>query len=84
MDSQEFTDWQAFFAIEPYGYPIDEWRCGMMTANIANAIRSTIPTKKKLKPFKPSDFYPNQKPAEELTPRQRAYIEGKKRKRKRG
>jgi hypothetical protein len=83
MSSKEFTDWQGYFAIEPYGYPIDEWRWGMLAANLCNAIRSTIPTKKKLKPFKPSDFYPNQKPTDDLTPAQRQYIE-RKRKKKRG
>jgi hypothetical protein len=86
MSSQEFTDWQAFFAIEPTGHDLETWRWGMQTAHIVNAVRSTIPIGKGMrrpKAFKPSDFYPSTKKQDDLTPEQRAYIE-RKRKKKRG
>ncbi len=84
MSSREFTEWIAYFQIEPHGYHLDNWRFGMMTSNIVNAVCSTIPRKPgtKAKHYKPDDFYPMQK-ADGLTEAQRAHIERKKLKRKR-
>ena len=83
MSSAEFTEWQAYLTVEPQGYDIDTWRWGMMVAHITNAVRSTIATKRKPKVFKPSDFYPFAKDEKaDLTPEQRAYIESKRKRRK--
>jgi hypothetical protein len=87
ISSAEFTDWQAYFRIEPQGYELDTWRWGMMTASIVNAVRSTIPQPKgkRIKVFKASDFSPfskGEKPQDDLTPAQRKYIEGKRRKKR--
>jgi hypothetical protein len=87
ISSREFTDWQAYFAIEPHGHHIDEWRWGMLAASICNAVRSTIAVPagaRRPKLFKPSDFYPMQKRADDLTPEQRKYIETKRKRKKRG
>jgi hypothetical protein len=87
MSSAEFTDWLAYMSIEPHGYDLDTWRWGMMTANICNAVRSTIPLPKgkgKLRVFKAEDFYPFRKNEErtDLTAEQKAYLERKRKRRK--
>ena len=86
MSSAEFTDWVAYGFIEPYGHPIEQWRWASLTAHVVNAVRSTIPLApgKKLKAFKPDDFYPStDSKSDGLTDEQRAYLE-RKRKKKRG
>lgn len=79
MSSAEFTDWIAFFLIEPHGYDLENWRWGMQTSNIVNAIRSTVPGNKQS--FKTEEFYPT-KTGSQLTAGQRDYVERKKSKRK--
>lgn len=61
MSSQEFTEWCAYTRIEPFGYEMDNWRAGMIAAEVINAIHRTIALPKgakRPKPHKPSDFYP--------------------------
>jgi|GEM_PF-1840596 len=85
VNSEQFTEWQAYFQIEPFGFPVDEWRWGMLAANICNAVRSTIPLPKgarRPKMLKASDFFLTRKESD-LTPEQQAHIE-RKRKQKRG
>jgi len=86
MSSAEFTRWIAYSNIEPFGYPMDNFRMGVPTSSIVNAIRSTIPMEKgksRPKPMKPSDFYPQSKAREpELTAEQKAHIRKKQAKRR--
>lgn len=51
MSSHEFSEWMAFYDIEPFG---DEWRqSGQIVSAIANSNR-----KKGARPFKIEDFMP--------------------------
>ena len=83
LSSAELTRWIAYAGIEPFGYPMDNYRFGVATTTITNAIYSTIPIpkgKRRPKPLAPADFYPQRKKREpDLTPEQQAYIERKKR-----
>lgn len=85
VSSAEFTDWIAYANLEPFGYPMDNYRMGVPAAALVNTIRSTIPAPKgkpRPKQVKASDFYPQQKKSDpELTPAQRAYIRKKQAKR---
>ena len=54
MSSQEFTYWVAFYGMEPFGYDVDMWRMGMLSATTANAAGP----KKGGKPWRPEDFIP--------------------------
>lgn len=54
-DSREFSEWQAFYGIEPWGEERADLRMGIMASVIANAHRDP----KKSRPFKPRDFMPN-------------------------
>lgn len=80
ISSAEFSQWIAYASIEPFGYPIENYRMGVPSAAIINAIKATIPLAKgkRHKPVKASDLYPQQPKAEpDLTPKQRAYIRKK-------
>lgn len=85
MSSAEFTRWIAYANVEPFGYPMDNYRMGVPAAAIVNSIRSTIPMPKgkpRPKAVKASDFYPKQAKAQpDLTPEQRAHIRKKQAKR---
>lgn len=85
MSAAEFTDWIAYANLEPFGYPMDNYRMGVPTAAVVSAVRSTIPVSKgrpRPKPIKASDFYPRQAKAEpDLTPEQRTFIRKKQAKR---
>lgn len=85
ISSAEITQWIAYANVEPFGYPMDNYRMGVPAAAIANTVRSTIPIPKgrqRPKPVKASDFYPHRSKAEpELTPEQRAFIRKKQVKR---
>lgn len=86
MDSAEFTRWIAYAGIEPFGYPLDNYRMGAVASAIVNAVYATIPVPKgktRPKPLQPSDFYPQQKKREpELTPELREALRRKRAKRK--
>jgi hypothetical protein len=80
MSSAEFTQWIAYANIEPFGYPMDNYRMGVPAAALVNSIRSTVPMDKgkRPKPVKASDFYPQQaKAGPDLTPEQREHIRKK-------
>jgi hypothetical protein len=51
MPADEFFEWCAFFQLEPWGYEMDNWRMGVVSATVANAAG-------RKKPLKPSDFMP--------------------------
>lgn len=55
MTSREFSEWMAFYRLEPWGTAIDDWRFGMLAAMIANTNRDP---KKQRKPFEAQDFMP--------------------------
>ena len=86
VSSSELTYWIAFSNIEPFGYPMDNYRMAVPAASIVGAIQSTIPLpkgKRRPKPPKPSDFYPAQKGKQpDLTPEQREHIRKKHGKRR--
>jgi len=71
MSSREFAHWAAFFALEPFGYGVENWRMGVIASTIANV----APRGKNARPLKPSDFCPPQT----LTARQRLQLEAKRR-----
>ena len=54
MSSAEFTHWIAFFSMEPWGYDVEMWRMGMISATTANAAGP----KKGGKAWRPDDFIP--------------------------
>lgn len=60
IDSVEFSDWMAYYRIEPFGERISDVRAGVIAATIANANRG-----KRQKPFVPADFTPWIKPPRE-------------------
>ncbi len=62
MSSEEFTEWIAFFTLEPFGSEVENWRAALPTAMIANTVRDS---KKKPQPFQPADFMPNFEAASE-------------------
>lgn len=52
MSSREFSEWQAYYVLEPFGQERDNLHTGIVAATIANAHRDP----EKNKPFKPNDF----------------------------
>lgn len=76
MTSVEFTELLAYMAKEPHGWEMDNWRMGVVAAEV----RNTRPHKK---PATPRDFYPNRKQRSVLSPKQQQKLtELKKRPRK--
>lgn len=53
IDSREFSEWLAFYALEPWGEPPTDLRHGILASLIANVNRDET---KQRKPFKPQDF----------------------------
>lgn len=49
ISSSEFTDWIAFYRLEPWGYDIDNWRA----ANVAVTVAQAAGAKLKLDDFLP-------------------------------
>lgn len=62
ITSAEFSDWCAYFSVEPWGYGIENWRMGVVAATVANYSGNVK------KAVKVSDFLPR-KP-KKLTPDQ--------------
>jgi len=57
ITSAEFTAWQAYADLEPFGPDAEAWRAGTIAATIANAYRDR---KRKPQPFVPQDFMPEE------------------------
>lgn len=55
MSSQEFSEWQAFARLEPFGEERADLRSAIVAAVIANTQRNP---KKRAKPFEVQDFMP--------------------------
>jgi hypothetical protein len=53
IGSREFSEWMAYFRLEPFGAEREDMRAGIIAATIANANRDP---KKRPKPFTPGDF----------------------------
>ncbi len=82
MSSDEFTHWVAYAGMEPFGYPMENYRMGVPTSALMGAIFATIPKAKgarRPKPPAPHEFYPQHKKREpELTKEQRDHIRNKR------
>ena len=55
IDSQEFAEWMAYSALEPFGPERDDERAGAIAATIANVYRDSS---KRSDPFGAWDFFP--------------------------
>lgn len=55
IDSQELTEWMAYYSLEPWGTESEDLRTGIIASTIANVNRDP---KKQKKPFTPQDFMP--------------------------
>jgi hypothetical protein len=53
MDSAEFTEWQAFYELEPFGDLVADLRHGSATSTLANINRDP---KTRPEPFRADDF----------------------------
>lgn len=88
MSSAEFTRWIAYAGIEPFGYPIDNFRFGISTQEIVNSVRATIPVPKggKRPPMlRAEQIYPTTKASgsqPKLTDEQQAFLRKKRGKRR--
>jgi len=63
VDSREFTEWQAYWQLEPWGEGRADLRTGILASTLANIHRSG-----ETDPFTPADFMPDfgrQAPAED-------------------
>lgn len=64
MSSREFSEWLAYFNLEPFGEDVEDNRAGVIAAMIVNTQRG-----KKTKAVQPADFFPRLRPpAVEQTP----------------
>lgn len=61
MPSSEFTEWCAFYQLEPWGTDREDWRAGMQASVVANVNRSS-----KTPEFKPQDFMPQKEKKQTL------------------
>lgn len=53
MNSREFSEWQAYDRVEPFGFARDNLMAGLVTAAVYNVNRDP---RKMPKPFQPGDF----------------------------
>jgi hypothetical protein len=53
VDSREFSEWLAYWHLEPWGEGRADLRTGILTSTLANIHRS-----RETRPFTPSDFMP--------------------------
>ncbi len=53
IDSREFSEWQAYYRLEPFGYDRHDLNNGILCSLVANALGG-----KKSKSYKPEDFMP--------------------------
>lgn len=63
MPASELDRWLYFFSIEPAGPRADNWRMGVVTASVMNAICNL----KRSEALKPSDIFPD--PLEIIAPK---------------
>lgn len=60
MSAAEFEEWRAYDRIEPFGPERGDLRAGIVAATVANVNRG-----KGQKPFSPTDFMPDFRPAQQ-------------------
>jgi hypothetical protein len=88
VDSEALTKWMAYANLEPFGFPMDNFRMGVPASSLYNAIMATIPIAKgrrRPKQLKPEDFYPQMKGKNpSLTPQIQEHLRKKRAKRKNG
>jgi Protein of unknown function (DUF4035) len=65
-DSHELTEWQCFFALEPWGEERADLRAGIITSTLANIHRDPATRRE---PFQPSDFMPRYDAPERAAPK---------------
>jgi hypothetical protein len=56
VDSAELSEWLAYYGLEPWGYEMDNWRFGMVAAQVLQPYR-----KAGTPAFQPEDFMPKEK-----------------------
>lgn len=54
IDSAEFSEWMAYYRLDPQGEDRADLRAGIVAATVANAARG-----RKSRAFKPKDFMPD-------------------------
>lgn len=54
MSAQQFVEWQAYAALEPFGAPAAFWPAGLIASTLVNVNR----TKKSQAMARPEDFMP--------------------------
>lgn len=71
LSSRELAEWEAFYTLEPWGAVVDDHRCGVLAATVANY------SGRLKSPIKPSEFFPprNEKPVS-LAEKARALFRG--------
>jgi hypothetical protein len=57
MTASQMAEWEAYFALEPWGGQQDDHRAGMVCASVTNTAIG-----RQGKPRKPSDFFPTLAP----------------------
>ena len=62
MSSREFTEWLAYYRLEPFGPEADDARLAQLLALIANVNRDP---KRRRTPWTPDDFLPRRGPRAE-------------------
>jgi hypothetical protein len=62
MTGEEFSEWCAFYALEPWGWEAQNWRMGVVASTVANFSGHIK------KPVKPSDFLPGAKQKPTMSP----------------
>lgn len=55
ISSAEFTEWLAFYQLEPFGPEAESWRAAMLASVLANVNRDP---KVRRKPYTVADFMP--------------------------
>ena len=55
MSSREFSEWIAFYSLEPFGEDREDLRSGIVASVVANTVRDP---ESQPEPFQPADFMP--------------------------
>lgn len=57
MDSRELSEWMAYYSLEPWGSPTDDYQNSLLCATVANAgLLVSSPKALRQNPFHPKDF----------------------------
>jgi len=72
MSSYEFSEWMAYYNLEPFGEERADLRMAMLASLIANVNRDK---KRRPNPFLPKDFMPKFEHEEQTPDQQLAFVE---------